>query len=327
MTADGSSGGPPDVAAQQASPQRLETQRLAPEQWAAVVVNYRSGSMLTDCVEALVADTSAGISEIVVVDNGSEDGSVDALRAHHPGVTVLRPGANLGYARAANLGIAATRAPIVAVFNPDAHLEPGSAVSVLHAFRADIEVAVVGPKITNPDGSVYPSARSAPGAGVALGHAVLGSVAPRNRFTVAYRQLDADPLASRDVDWVSGAALWFRRDALDAVGGWDERFFLFLEDVDVCRSIGASGRRIRYEPAARVVHVVGTSRAARPAHSIALHHLAAYRYAEKWWTGPKRAALPVAAGFLAARAGVAAGFAVVRARRLHHASDSAPGRP
>ena len=314
MSANGSSGAPPE--------------KWTPSQWAAVVVNYRSGSMLTDCVDALVADTSAGIPEIVVVDNGSEDGSVDALRARHPDVTVIRPGANLGYARAANLGIAATAAPIVAVFNPDARLEPGSAVAILDAFRADLEVAVVGPNITNPDGSVYPSARTAPGAGVAVGHAVLGAVAPRNRFTVAYHQLDADPWVARDVDWVSGAALWFRRTALDAVGGWDERYFLFLEDVDVCRSIRASGGRIRYEPAALVVHVVGTSRAARPVHSIALHHRAAYRYAEKWWTGPKRAALPVAAGFLTARAGIAAGFAVVRARRqLGCPSDPLAGRP
>ncbi len=325
MVAEGSAGVPP----KKTTPKKTTPEPPAPEpaQWAAVVVNFRSGSMLTDCVDALIADGSAGTPEIVVVDNGSEDGSVDTLRSRYPDVPVLRPGANLGYARAANLGIAATVAPIVSVFNPDAFVAPGSAGAVLDAFRSDLAVAVVGPKITNPDGSVYPSARTAPGAGVAVGHAVLGSVAPRNRFTVAYRQLDADPSASRDVDWVSGAALWFRRTALDAVGGWDERFFFFFEDVDVCRSIGASGGRIRYEPAAEVVHVVGTSRAARPAHSIGLHHRAAFRYAEKWWTGPKRAALPMAAGFLAVRAGVGAGFAVVRARRLRHGSDSPPGRP
>ena len=76
------------------------------------------------------------------------------------------------------------------------------------------------------------------------GHALLGRIRPQNRFTRAYRQLDADPDEPRDVDWVSGAALWFRRSALDRIGGWDERFFMFLEDVDVCRSLaGAGGRR------------------------------------------------------------------------------------
>ena len=102
-------------------------------------------------------------------------------------------------------------------------------------------MAAVGPHIVNPDGSTYPSARTAPGTGVAVGHALLGRIAPHNRFTRAYRQSDAPADDARDVDWVSGAALWFRRSALDRVGGWDERYFMFLEDVDVCRELIASG--------------------------------------------------------------------------------------
>lgn len=281
-------------------------------QWAAVVVNYHSGPLLAECVDALLADVSAGVPEVVVVDNGSADGAMDELQVGRPQVTVVRPGANLGYARAANLGIAATTAPIVAVVNPDAILEPGSAIGILAAFAADDRVAVVGPTITNLDGSVYPSARTAPGTGVAVGHALLSGVAPQNRFTAAYRQVEADPTRGRDVDWVSGAAVWFRRDALDRVGGWDERFFLFLEDVDVCRVIRESGGRVRYEPSARVMHVVGTSRAAAPTRSIVLHHRSAYRYAEKWWNGPRRLALPLAGAFLIARAGIVIGASALR---------------
>ena len=110
MSANGSPNAPSG-----APPAHLTPEPLVSAQWAAVVVNFRSGSMLSDCVDALIADTSAGTPEIVVVDNGSEDGSVDTLRARHPDVPVLRPGANLGYARAANLGIAATAAPIVSI--------------------------------------------------------------------------------------------------------------------------------------------------------------------------------------------------------------------
>jgi GT2 family glycosyltransferase len=282
--------------------------------WAAVVVNYESGALLAECIDALRTDDSAGAVEIVVVDNGSADGSVATLRARHPDVTVVEPHANLGVARGANLGIAATRAPVVLVCNPDTTLAPGSARVVLDAFAADPGVAVVGPKILNPDGSTYPSARTAPGARVAVGHALLGPFAPRNRFTRAYRQTDADTEAARDVDWVSGAALWFRRDALDRVGGWDERFFMFLEDVDVCRSIGATGGRVRYVPGATVVHIVGASRSHRPVRSVVDHHRAAYRYLDKWWTGPRRLALPAAAFFLSARALGAAGPAAVTGR-------------
>jgi N-acetylglucosaminyl-diphospho-decaprenol L-rhamnosyltransferase len=282
--------------------------------WAAVVVNYESGALLADCVDALRADDSAGPVDVVVVDNGSTDGSVATLRARHPDVAVMDPHANLGYGRAANLGIAATRAPVVLVINPDAMLTPGSARAVLDAFAAAPDLAVVGPRILNPDGSTYPSARTAPGTGVAVGHAVLGRIAPHNRFTRAYRQTDADTGAPRDVDWVSGAALWFRRDALDRVGGWDERYFMFLEDVDVCREITTAGDRVRYEPAAVVTHVVGASRSRAPVRSVVAHHRAAYRYLDKWWTGPRRLALPAAAGFLGARAAVSATGAAVTGR-------------
>ncbi len=294
--------------------------------WGAVVVNYHSGPVLAESVDALLRDDSGGPVEVVVVDNGSTPGEMEALIATRPTVTVLHPGANLGYARAANLGIAATNAPIVAVFNSDAIVETGSGRVVLARFHADARVAVVGPRITNPDGTVYPSARTAPSLGAAVGHAILGGLVPRNRFTLAYRQLEADPTVGREVDWVSGAAMWFRRSALDQIGGWDERFFFFMEDMDVCRTIRSTGATVWYEPAARVMHEVGTSRASAPTRSIVMHHRAAYRYTEKWSTGPRRWILPAAGAFLTGRAGVqiVAGTAhrllrseASRAERLH----------
>jgi N-acetylglucosaminyl-diphospho-decaprenol L-rhamnosyltransferase len=193
---------------------------------------------------------------------------------------------------------------------------------VIDAFAADSDVSVVGPRIVNPDGTTYPSARTEPGTAVAVGHAVLGRIAPSNRFTRAYRQADADADVPRDVDWVSGAALWFRRAALDRVGGWDERFFMFLEDVDVCREITASGDRVRYEPGAVVTHIVGASRSRAPVRSVVSHHRAAYRYLDKWWTGPRRLALPAAAGFLSARAAAAAATAAVTGRAHGGVPDS-----
>jgi N-acetylglucosaminyl-diphospho-decaprenol L-rhamnosyltransferase len=284
--------------------------------WAAVVVNYEAGRSLTACVASLLADASGGgPPEVVVVDNGSADGSVAQLHAAFPDVPVVDPDANLGYGRAANLGIAATRAPVVAVVNPDAEVAPGTAAAVLGRFDADDRLAAVGPQLLNPDGTTYPSARSAPSLGDAVGHALLGTVVPDNRFTQSYRQLDADPEVARDVEWISGAAIWLRRAALDEVGGWDERFFLFFEDVDLCRRLGVDGWRISYEPGGHAMHAVGGSRARRPLRSIYEHHRAAYQYADKWWHGPRRMLLPVAAGFLAARGAVVAGDAAVRGRR------------
>jgi N-acetylglucosaminyl-diphospho-decaprenol L-rhamnosyltransferase len=280
---------------------------VSPPAWSAVVVDYRSGPLVGRCVEALLADGSAGAPpEVVVVDNASgEPGGGTVLPAPlAERVPVLRPGANLGYGRAANLGIAATRAPVVAVINPDAVVDPGTAAAVLGRFAADPRLGAVGTRILNPDGSQYPSARTAPALADAVGHALLGGVAPGNRFTRAYRQLDADPDRRRTVDWLSGAAIWLRRAALDRVGGWDERFFLFFEDVDLCRALEADGWTIEYEPGGRVHHVVGASSAGRRYRSVIDHHRGAFRYADKWWRGPRRTLLPIAGGFLAARAGL-----------------------
>ena len=285
-----------------------------PLRWAAVVVNYEGGDRLVGCVRSIVADTSAGPVEVVVVDNGSSDGSIDALRAAIPGASVVRAPGNVGYARAANLGIAATRAPVVAVLNVDTVVEAGAAKVLLDRLDREARLGAVGPQLRNPDGTSYPSSRTMPSIPVAVGHAVVGLWKPDNRFTTRYRQLDADPTVPRLVDVVSGAAIWLRRAALDDVGGWDERYFMFLEDVDVCREITTAGDRVRYEPAAVVTHVVGASRSRAPVRSVVAHHRAAYRYLDKWWTGPRRLALPAAAGFLGARAAVSATGAAVTGR-------------
>jgi N-acetylglucosaminyl-diphospho-decaprenol L-rhamnosyltransferase len=271
--------------------------------WSAVVVNYEPGERLVSCVRSLLADTSAaGPPEVVVVDNGSTDGSVDLLTAALPDVPVLRPGSNLGYAAAANRGIAATTAPVVAVCNPDVELEPGTAAALLGRFDAEPDLGAVGPIVRNRDGSVYPSARSVPRIGDAVGHGLFGLVRPTNRFTRRYRELDADPTRARDSDFVSGAAIWLRRVALETVGGWDEGYFMYVEDVDLCWRLRDAGWRVAYEPGGSVVHVQGASTARHPYRMILEHHRSLARFAAKRWHGAKRLLLVPAAAFLALRA-------------------------
>jgi len=282
--------------------------------WAAVVVNYESGALLTDTVRSLLADTSAGRPEVVVVDNGSTDGSVDRLRAAEPEVPVVTPGRNVGYAAAANRGTAATRAPVVAVCNCDVQVEPGAAAAVLARFADDATIGAVGPTIRDPDGTHYPSARSVPRTSDAIGHALLGVVRPGNRWSRRYRQLDADPDAPRDVEWVSGASIWLRRRAVDDVGGWDERYFMYVEDVDLCWRLGRAGWRIAYEPRARVTHVHGASTDQRPYRMIVEHHRSLARFARTRWSGARRALLVPASAFLGARAAVAVAARAVRGR-------------
>jgi N-acetylglucosaminyl-diphospho-decaprenol L-rhamnosyltransferase len=284
--------------------------------WAAVVVNYEAGPLLLACVDSLFADASAGAPDVVVVDNGSRDGSVAALRRARPTVRVVDPGTNLGYATAANRGIAATSAPVVAVCNPDLEVRPGTADAMLARFDAEADLAAVGPALHNPDGTQYPSARAHASTVDAVGHAVLGRAWPGNRFTRRYRQLDADWRQARDVDWVSGAIVFLRRTAVDSVGGWDEQYFMYMEDVDLCWRLRRLGWRVAYEPGGSAVHVQGASTAARPFRMIVEHHRSVYRFARRRWQGIQRWKLLPAAVFLVVRAAVD-----VVARALHPRSD------
>ena len=271
--------------------------------WAAVVVNYNAGTALIGCVTSLLAQEPA--PELVVVDNASTDGSVDGLRRAHPGVRVVHAGGNLGYARASNLGIAATVAPVVAVLNPDTVLRPGTGAALSRRFAAEADLGAAGPRLCNPDGTVYPSARRVPGLVDAVGHGLLFFVWQDNPFTARYRETGADPDRPRDVDWVSGAAVWLRRAALDDVGGWDERYFMYVEDVDLCWRLRRAGWRVAYEPGGTVTHLLGVSTAGRPYRMIAEHHRSLLRFASARFTGPKRALLPPAAVFLSARGALA----------------------
>lgn len=281
--------------------------------WAAVIVNFNAGDELARCVASIEHDTSAGTAEIVVVDNGSTDGSLDTITSTSAQI-VHSPG-NIGYARGANLGIAVTRSAYVAVINPDVELDRGAPASMCSALDADPRVGVVAPRIRNIDGTDYPSAREVPGAFTSLAHLVLAPVWPSNPWSRRYRQEHLQPGVARDVDWLSGAAMWFRRDALDDVGGWDERYFMFLEDVDLCVRLRAAGWRVRYEPSGGVVHVGGVSRRSRPYRSIVDHHRSAYRYAAIHWKGVRRLLLPVAAVALTVRGAAICGLGFLKGTR------------
>jgi N-acetylglucosaminyl-diphospho-decaprenol L-rhamnosyltransferase len=147
-----------------------------------------------------------------------------------------------------------------------------------------------------------------------VGHGLLGLVWRTNPFTRRYRQLDADPRSPRDVDWVSGAAVWLRRDAISAIGGWDDGYFMYVEDVDLCWRLRRAGWRIAYEPRGEVTHVQGVSASQHPYRMLAEHHRSLYRFATKRWRGLRRLLLFPAAVFLAVRAGLAMAEHALRRR-------------
>jgi len=271
---------------------------------AAVVVAYESGVALTRCAEDLAA---AGVAELVVVDNGSTDGSVEAARTNAPDLVAITPGHNLGYGSAANRGAAATSAPFLLVCNPDLEVPAEAIDALVVALDEDQRRAVAGPLIRTPAGERYPSARHFPSLMDAAGHALLGLFRPDNRFTRAYQRADLTGSSAMpvDADWVSGACFLVRRDAFEEVGGFDESYFMYAEDVDLCWRLGRAGWQVVYAPAAEVTHVQGTSTARHPYRMILEHHRSLLRFASRSTRGWHRIALPAVAVGIATRCGLA----------------------
>jgi N-acetylglucosaminyl-diphospho-decaprenol L-rhamnosyltransferase len=267
----------------------------------AVIVSYNVRRLLLRCIESLQAD---GIERIIVVDNASHDGSAAAARGL-PGVEVVALDVNLGFGAGVNRGAALLDDDYLLIVNPDVVVDPGSTKVLVDAIESSPDVGLVAPRIETPDGRRYESVRRFPTFTDALGHAFLHFLWPGNRFSRRYKMLDWDHASGGDVDWVAGTYLLVRRSAWLEVGGFDEQFFMYMEDVDLSRRLGEAGWRRRYEPDARIIHEIGQSTDQTPYRMIAIHHRSLYRYVATTWEGPRRALLPLVAVALTARAALA----------------------
>jgi N-acetylglucosaminyl-diphospho-decaprenol L-rhamnosyltransferase len=238
--------------------------QVSPErslQLGVAVVSHETRALLERCLESVTATDSW---EVVVVDNGSTDGSRELIRNRFPAVRLIVNERNRGYGPAANQAIAACSAEAVLLLNGDTIVGP-EVKAVLGRHLADHpRAAIVGPRLQNPNGTLQRSAYPFPSApDTLLGEsglhlAVRRVPGLRDRFL---RTWSHD--TSRQVPWVLGAALAIRRSAFEAVGGFDEGFFMYGEEVDLCRRLTAAGFEIRYEPAATVIHVGGASTSQR----------------------------------------------------------------
>ena len=272
----------------------------------ALLVSYNAGDELRRALQSLVEECADQPWEAVVVDNVSVDDSVAVAESFGPKVRVIRNHRNVGFARGINQGLAATTAPRVLIMNPDCRLMAGALAGLSAALAAHDGCAIVGPRILNPDGSVQGSARGDPdmltglfGRSAALRHLLPGLPVSKRNVVEATA---LPPGETTVVDWLSGACMLARRDALEQVGGFDESYFLYWEDADLCRRLRAVGYHVRYAPSATAVHRVGqSSRSARAASTRAFHR-SAYRYyathVAPSAVDPRR---PIARALLAAR--------------------------
>lgn len=222
-----------------------------------VVVSFNTREDLLRCLDSLSRQAGMAL-ETIVVDNASTDGSPEAVRARFPDVQVIVNAANLGFARANNLGLRAARAAYVLVLNSDTEMGPGALDALCARLDARPDVGVVGPRTVGSDGRPQVSFGPAltPMAEWRQGRLVRGVKAGR---ADALRRAAILSEREREPVWVSASCLLARRAVLEAIGGFDEGFFLYEEDVDLCLRVREAGWRILYTPTAEVVHHLGRS--------------------------------------------------------------------
>jgi len=223
---------------------------------AVVVVSWNSREDLPRCLRSL---ESVGLPlEVVVVDNASADDSATAARAALPSAGVIEAGDNLGFGRASNLGWRATQATYVLFLNPDAEVAPGAVEAMAGLLDTRPEVGIVGPRTRNADGTPQLSFGPdlTPLSEWRQGRLVRGVRARRPRVLAEVESLSA---FEHEPAWVSASCLLTRRTLLERLDGFDERFFLYEEDVDLCVRARQAGFRVLFTPAAQVVHGLGRS--------------------------------------------------------------------
>jgi N-acetylglucosaminyl-diphospho-decaprenol L-rhamnosyltransferase len=272
----------------------------APRRVAVVTVSYDSAAQLEPFLASVPA--AAGRTLLVethVADNNPTSSQVEAIReitARHGAVYTAIPG-NPGYGAAVNAVVRGLDPAVDAVLisNPDVVLEPESIARLDALLDSDPGIGSVGPRILESDGSVYPSARAIPSVSTGAGHALFSRIWPGNPWTAAYRQHEAVP-TQRDAGWLSGACLLVRRSAFDRIGGFDESYFMYFEDVDLGFRLGRAGLRNVYAPQAVITHTGAHSTAESSERMLRAHHDSAKTFLSRRYPGALRWPLRTALG-------------------------------
>jgi N-acetylglucosaminyl-diphospho-decaprenol L-rhamnosyltransferase len=247
-----------------------------------IVVNYHSQEPLACLLESLSRNPIAAAHEIVVVNNSPGDGLEEWLGVEHPEIRVVNMLRNLGYARGVNAGIEAARGRDLLVINPDVELESGSVDRSLDYLRKHPEVGIVGARLVNADGSDQHNARRFYSmTTILLRRTPLGRMWPDHAAIRGHLMLDDDLSAAGPVDWVTGAFMLARREAVEEVGPMDGRFFLYFEDVDWCQRMWDQGYEVHLLPDVTLRHEHQRT-STRISRSLVHHLRSFFSYYDKW---------------------------------------------
>jgi GT2 family glycosyltransferase len=247
-----------------------------------VIVAYESRPLLERCLAALDADVGVATREVIVVDQGSSDGTAAWLGEHRPDVRLVALERNLGFGAGNNRGLDIATGRWVLLLNSDAFVRPGAIDELVRFGDRGERIGAVGPRLRWEDGRLQRSCRSFPTVWrVSTEYLFLRKLAPSSSALNAFYCGGFDHETPRRVDWLTGAAVLVRRDLLARLGGFDEAFFLYSEETDLLRRLHDAGREVWFDPAAEVVHLWGGSTSGDPGPSFREQLRSHVRYIDK----------------------------------------------
>lgn len=264
-----------------------------------IILTHNTKNLVRECIKNILRVAPRLRYEIIVVDNGSRDGTVESLRREFPSVTVIASKTNTGYGGGNNQGMAAASGRYVCILNPDVTVLIGSLETLVAYLDAHPRVGLCGPRLQNADGSLQYSCfrRLTPFIPV-YRRTPLGGFGFARRAVDHFLMRDYEHASPRPIDWLMGAMLMARRSAIDQVGGFDRRYFLYVEDADWAREFWQHGFEVHYVPDARMIHLhqrdsaQGNLLKTLLRRSTWLHLRSAIKYFWKWRMDQGRAETP-----------------------------------
>lgn len=229
-----------------------------------VIVTYNSLGYIAECIGSIYKYPPKDDHEIIIVDNASTDGTVKFIREKYPDIQLMANPENRGFATANNQAIDASHSEYIMLINSDCEVYKDS-MDILSTYLGNNpKVAITGPRILNSDGSIQYSCRTFPSFFGAAVHTLLANIYPNNPVSRKYKLMDVKRDQPFKVDWVSGSCMLIRRKALDDTGPFDEKYFMYVEDTDICYRMWQNGWEVHYMPHSEVLHhIAGSSRAKR----------------------------------------------------------------
>jgi N-acetylglucosaminyl-diphospho-decaprenol L-rhamnosyltransferase len=249
-----------------------------------IIVNYKNSESLKDCLESLYQTVQRIDFETIIIDNSENDLGLPPLKELYPKAQFVSNSSNVGFSKANNQAAKIAQGKVLFFLNPDTILFDQAIDSMYRYYCSHKEIGVLGPKVVDPEGSLQYSCRRYPTlwTGLFNRYSILSRLFPENRFTSHYLMRDFDHNEIRQVDWLSGCCLMVSKSIFEKSHGFDENYFLFNEDVDLCRTIKQAGKEVIYFPEATIIHQVSTSNSKTTARIIIQRHLGMMHYFKKY---------------------------------------------